>query len=147
MANKTPKGLELNNPTNIRKNILSPWNGEMPCKGEFCKFINRKFAYRATFIILRSYVHKHGCKTLKDCITRWAPPTENDTDRYVRFVSNMSCYPEAIKIDLGNQRMMCNIVRAMVQMEVGIKENMETIVDGYILAAKTYNMQNQTKER
>ena len=144
---KTPIGILQNNPTNIRKNLLAPWMGEeQHQKNGFCQFVNRTFCYRATFLIFHSYVNNHGLRTLRDCIERWAPRTENDTGRYVRFVSNSSSYPEAVSIDLANEDMMCRIVQAMAKMECGLDENIETIRKGYRLACVSQNMRN-VKER
>lgn len=144
MATKTPQGILNNNLTNIKKNMLSAWMGEEPNpKSNFCRFVSRKFGYRATFLILHSYINKHGLRTLKDCIERWAPPTENHTYLYLRFVSNKSGYPEMVTVDLSDEDMMCRIVQAMVQMEVGIVENMDTIRQGYRLAACSINMKNK----
>lgn len=136
MENTQPRGVRNNNLTNIKKNALNPWRGEIknPKERTFCTFQTRAYGYRATFIILRNYQQKHGCRTLAEHISRWAPASENDSKRYVRFVSNFSNYPEGVTLDHGDAQMMCAIVRAMVVMETGVHENPDTIYNGYVMA-------------
>lgn len=139
---KIPIGILNNNPTNIRVSKTFKWLGETESKGAFCKFIDRKFAYRATFILFHSYITKHGCRTLRDIINRWAPPSENQTAVYLRTVSNMSNYPEMVTVDLGDEDMMCKIVKAMVYVEVGMHENIDAIREGYKLAAASRDLRD-----
>lgn len=120
---------------------------ENDAKGQFCRFVNRTFGYRATFLIFYSYINNHNAQTLRDCIYRWAPPVENNSSVYLRTVSNRSGYPETVRIDLSDEEMMCKIVHAMVMMEVGIEENMDTIRKGYRLACVSKNMKTIIKEK
>ncbi|MBQ0050131.1 MAG: hypothetical protein KBT12_07875 [Bacteroidales bacterium] len=72
---------------------------------------------------------------------------ENNSSVYLRTVSNRSGYPETVRIDLSDEEMMCKIVHAMVMMEVGIEENMDTIRKGYRLACVSKNMKTIIKEK
>ena len=85
-----PRGLRNCNPLNIRRG--SRWQGMEKVQNDpaFVQFRSMVFGYRAAFIIMRTYVQKHGCKTVRDIISRWAPPIENDTKRYAQFVANMA---------------------------------------------------------
>lgn len=44
------------------------------------------YGFRAGFVILRTYIRKYRLDTIEKIINRWAPPSENDTGAYVRFV-------------------------------------------------------------
>lgn len=80
------------NPLNIRK-TKDKFLGEANVQEdpEFKKFINNIYGYRAALvIIIKTYKNKHGIKTIKGIINRWAPPEENDTKKYIKFVSYRS---------------------------------------------------------
>ena len=78
-----PRGIRNNNPLNIRKG--SKWQGlrDFPTDKEFCEFVTMAYGFRAAFRTLITYYTKHKCKTLKEIITRWAPPSENETWAYI----------------------------------------------------------------
>ena len=42
---------------------------------------------RALLVTLRTYVVKHHLHTVREIITRWAPPSDrNNTEKYIEFV-------------------------------------------------------------
>ena len=45
------------------------------------------WGYRAMFVLLHTYRVRHGCRTLREMILRYAPPVENHTENYIRAVS------------------------------------------------------------
>ena len=56
--------------------------------GAFCQFSEMKYGWRAAFILLcRTYYFKNKLTTLRQIISRWAPPNENNTTRYVDTVA------------------------------------------------------------
>lgn len=41
-------------------------------------------------VTLRTYVCKYGLRTVREIITRWAPPQDNnDTERYIKYVTEV----------------------------------------------------------
>ena len=92
MNQKTPRGLRNNNPLNIRRNSIR-WKGmkEEQKDKDFVQFKSMLWGYRAAFKIMQTYVNKHHCKTLHDIISRWAPPSENNTKAYEKFVAGEIC--------------------------------------------------------
>ena len=53
-------------------------------------------------------------------VSRWAPPTENDTQAYIRFVSEKTGIPSDRKITLqDNPEEMKRVISAMIEMEGG----------------------------
>ena len=39
-------------------------------------------------ILCRTYYGKYGLKTIRDIVSRWAPAKENNTEAYIRHVSD-----------------------------------------------------------
>ena len=86
-----PRGIRNNNPLNIRCSSGQTWLGECPEQGDrlFVQFSSMKWGIRAALIIMRTY-WKKGYRTSGQIIHRWAPPTENNTDAYVKNVCTMT---------------------------------------------------------
>lgn len=74
-----------NNPLNIRYRECNNWQGQLSPKKGFCQFVSPYSGYRAAVILLNRY-KKHGACTIRQIVSRWAPPSENNTDNYVSFV-------------------------------------------------------------
>ena len=80
------RGFRNNNPGNIRHG--EKWYGlaEKQTDPDFCQFESVEYGIRAMFKILQTYHEKHGLKTIREIITRLAPPSENDTEAYIKGV-------------------------------------------------------------
>lgn len=78
------------------------------------------WGYRAMFVLLDTYKRRHGCDTLRQMVTRWAPPTENDTEAYIRTVATRSRVPADSRISTDNREIMVPIVEAMSFVENGV---------------------------
>ena len=89
IARVTSRGIRNNNPGNIRSTDTA-WRGEVPATlkrdTEFEEFISPLFGVRAMARILKKG-ETAGRDTVREIITRWAPPSENDTAAYIRSVS------------------------------------------------------------
>lgn len=95
------RGIRNNNPLNIRRSADN-WQGQIngnvngngnysyqPLDKEFCQFSSMAYGWRAAFRILtNTYYKKYGLKTIRALITRWAPPKENNTEAYIRHVTD-----------------------------------------------------------
>lgn len=84
-------------------------------------FKNVAYGFRAAYKTLCSYI-RNDVRTIEDIIRRWAPPCENNTDSYVKFVA------DDVMIDkdkpLTNQSIhdywtIIMILRAMARLECG----------------------------
>lgn len=84
-----PRGVRNNNPTNIIK-TKNLWKGEIPHEyntdKRFKQFYDYTHGIRAGIVNLQYYYRK-GFKTVRQIITKWAPPSENDTESYIKYVS------------------------------------------------------------
>lgn len=132
---KISRGLRNNNPLNIRRNGTK-WKGlsEIQTDNEFFSFINASWGYRAAFITLMNYSRRHRLKTLRQWISRWAPPIENDTEAYIRFVSQKSGIPPEKVLSISDEVEMQAIVSAMSHMENGVPAIMTDVEKGWELA-------------
>jgi hypothetical protein len=81
-----PRGIRNFNPGNLRKNDI-PWLGLSAEQQDpdFFQFMSPTFGIRAIVKILLHY-KADGIETIADAISRWAPPSENDTDSYIAAV-------------------------------------------------------------
>lgn len=85
------RGIRNNNPFNIRYVKTNLWKGkvkdDLKKDMEFEEFRTIAYGVRAGYLLLSNYIHS-GTVVLKDIISRFAPPSENDTESYIRNVCN-----------------------------------------------------------
>ena len=82
-----PRGLRNRNPGNIRRSAVR-YKGETESDdAAFKTFASTAWGYRAMFVLLHTYRVRHRIATLRGMIARWAPPSENRTEAYIRAVS------------------------------------------------------------
>ena len=81
------RGLKNFNPGNIEKNGET-WQGEIKPSGDsrFKQFKSMIYGIRAVFVLLRTYKNKYGRDTISLIINKWAPKSENNTERYIQNV-------------------------------------------------------------
>lgn len=130
----TPRGLKNNNPLNIRKNNTK-WQGlaEAQTDKAFFVFVAPEWGYRAALKTLQNYKRAHGLTTIRQWVSRWAPPVENDTEAYIKVVCQRTGMPESAEPNIQNKTIMCSIVAAMSYMENGLPAVMEDIYKGWEL--------------
>ena len=145
---KLPRGYRNNNPLNIDYynrygQVANNWQGQtgVEPEGRFAQFKTMPYGYRAALITLRTYIKKYGANTIAKMIGRWAPAAadNNNTDNYIRFVSNMTDINKDQIIDRNDADSLCKIVYAMTLFENGENDltkqmglpNMETIKLGW----------------
>jgi hypothetical protein len=133
-ASNKPRGLRNNNPGNIRHSNQA-WVGmadKQPDK-EFVTFRSIAYGYRALIKTLRTYRILHQCITVKEMITRWAPPTENDTAAYIRAVCQDMQVPESYPVSENDRAALVQLAAAISHHENGIEANIKEVEDGYDL--------------
>lgn len=137
------RGLRNNNPGNIRRSG-DTWQGVAAEQTDsaFWKFVSMEYGIRAVAVILKNYQRKYGLTTVRQMITRWAPPTENDTSAYVAAVAQRVGVNADTPIDLVNSSpsdasIIFKLVRAIMRHENGAeaeKVSDETVTKGIALA-------------
>lgn len=128
------RGLRNNNPGNIRHDGTR-WQGErIPSTDpSFKQFTSMAYGYRAMFKLLTNYARLHGCQTIRKIISRWAPPSENDTAAYIATVSRLTGIAPDQTIDIASHDQMCSLVAAMSQVKNGIRAAPAEIQSGWLL--------------
>ena len=98
--------------------------------GSFVRFSSLAWGLRAAFCILRTYRDKYKLVCIEDIITRWAPPTENDTRKYICDCCKLTGFG-------GKERLTENdwprLVGAMARLESGMNLTEEQIQQGFRL--------------
>ena len=128
------RGLRNNNPGNIRCSKVR-YKGEVrPSRDpDFKEFSSMAYGYRAMFVLLDTYRSRYGLNTIRQMLNRYAPPTENFTEGYVRFVADYSgVMPDEI-IDTRSEKDMIPIVAAMSKIENGVAANIADVERGWEL--------------
>lgn len=131
-----PRGIRNNNPLNIRKG--SNWKGERPVQTDkaFEEFQTMQYGIRAGFVILRKYITGYNgitqkFNTIEKIVRRWAPPTENATQKYIDFVAkDMGISPHQT-IAFPNKSLMVDLVYAMIFVECGQRVGKDIISSAY----------------
>lgn len=126
------RGLRNNNPGNIRLS-KTQWQGERvpSTDAAFKQFVSIAWGYRAMLKLLQNYKTLHGCGTLRAMIARWAPPSENDTDAYLRTVCRETGFDPDAEINVQDRWVMCKIAAAMSLVENGVKADMNDVLVGW----------------
>ena len=115
----TARGIRNNNPLNIDYSARNAWQGQKGSDGRFAQFESPEHGIRAAAKLIGNYGKLYGLNTVDGIINRWAPPVENQTKNYAKFVAkSMGVDPKA-PIDLKDKTIMAGLVKAMIQMEVG----------------------------
>lgn len=128
-----PRGLRNRNPGNIRRSAVR-YKGEAESgDAAFKAFRTMAWGYRAMFVLLHTYRVRHGVATLRGMIARWAPPSENDTEAYLRTVARRSGIDPDAAIDTRDQPAMTCIVAAMARVENGTEPDEKEIAEGWRL--------------
>ena len=140
------RGIRNNNPLNIRHS-KDKWQGMVTTQtdGSFVQFTTMAYGYRAAWKVLETYWNRFRKQkelfNVKNIIGRWAPPTENDTQNYIRTVLKMSglggneTLPQPSRGQCYHRLEL--LVRAMTAMECGIPYkdvDREAILEGFDLA-------------
>jgi len=89
-----------------------------------------EWGIRAAFVLLRTYSTKYHANCIRDIISRWAPPTENDTERYIRNVCLWTGFGGLQQL---TEQDWPKLVRAMGRQECGVTLSEEQIQRGFDL--------------
>lgn len=136
MSERLSRGLRNCNPGNIRRTRRRGlYRGEVEAgqDPEFRTFAALKWGYRAVFVVLYTYFKRHHLTTPRQWIARWAPPEENHTEEYLRFVCQQAEVEADSPISPLDKEVMLLFVATMSQIENGRKAPMEEVLAGWEL--------------
>lgn len=134
----TPRGIRNNNPGNIRWG--DDWKGLVPqaqrTDKDFCQFLDSKWGIRALVKVLLNYrkrpgmpgVGNSGIDTVREIISRWAPPNENNTEAYIQSVAKACGVKSDEAIDITDKSLVLKMVKAIIQHENGVQPYTDAIL-------------------
>lgn len=128
------RGLANCNPGNIRRSS-SRYRGEVrPSRDpDFKQFESIEWGYRAIFVTLNTYRRKYGLRTIREMISRWAPPVENHTEAYIRAVTARTGFSADAVLDTRSRQQMIPLIAAMSEVENGVKADFRAVERGWEL--------------
>lgn len=111
-----PPGIRHNNPGNIRPDGTS-WQGAAGTDNNFVVFKDLSWGIRAMGTDLTNKINE-GYDTIAKLITRYAPPSENDTASYISKVVKYTGIPadQALTHDLATLKA---LMKAQMNVELG----------------------------
>ena len=143
------RGIRNNNPLNIRRSSTR-WQGARKEQTDksFVQFETMAYGYRVAWKILQTYYERFCTQgkpfTVRNIIERWAPPTENDTEAYIKSVLKLSSIGGKEKLlppsNVLSYGRLSRLVTAMTCIECGLEYNRvdtASIAQGYKLAFPT----------
>ena len=134
------RGMRNNNPLNIIKNKNIDWKGQL-CNGTdptFVQFDTMEYGLRAALCLLRTYYNKHGCRTVRQIVSRWDPEGEKVINAYVQTVCRLTgLKPETPlpPMKAETQVVWCDLVLAMATMECGLTTRQREELTPYVVRA------------
>lgn len=128
MDPRQTRGYRNRNPGNIDHQPANRWQGlaDPPIetappggRARFARFVSHEYGIRALAVLLTTYQDRHGLRTIRGIVTRWAPGAENNTEAYVSAVSRqMDRHPRAT-LDLHRHEDLRPLVQAIITHELG----------------------------
>ncbi len=116
------RGIRNHNPGNLDKGTAK-WQGLAPPEEQtdsrFAVFTDPTWGIRAIARTLITYQDKYDICTVRAIISRWAPPSENDTLAYVNAVCAGSGFGADQILDLHTYEHMRPIVEGIIRHENG----------------------------
>lgn len=115
-----PRGVRNNNPGNIRYSPANAWLGKVPISqntdGSFEQFVEWRYGVLALIKLLSKYIVRYG--TIEKMIRVYAPSVENNTEAYIRAVSNETGFPRNQAISV-NRDTLQKLTLAIAKHEIG----------------------------
>ncbi|MEG1622339.1 MAG: structural protein P5 [Alistipes sp.] len=128
------RGLTNRNPGNIRRS-QTRYKGEVTPSRDpaFKEFQTAAWGYRAIFVLLYTYWKRYHLNTVETMISRWAPPTENHTRQYIRYVADAIGVVPDEPIDTLDVATMIPFAAAISEVENGAHARREEVDEGWKL--------------
>jgi hypothetical protein len=138
---RPPRGIRLNNPGNLKEapGDKTQWIGERAADDDpiFEEFESPIYGIRALAKVLLSYYRRHHLKSVGAIISRWAPPSENDTLAYVAHVAQSMGVLADQELSIDKPHILRGLLKAIIKHENGIQPYSDAELDeGISLALK-----------
>lgn len=121
------RGIRNKNPGNIRHGS-SKWQGmsAVQTDSEYIQFDDPVYGIRAMAKLLKNYQLNYGLNTIEQIIGRWAPPSENITEAYIKNVASK------VGIDRDQQIQVVDYLPALVVAIIKHENGMQPYNDAQI---------------
>jgi len=124
---KSSRGFRNRNPGNIDYVPANNWQGQIGLgdawlpqgQRRFAAFSSHEYGIRALAALLTTYQDRHGLRTVRGIINRWAPPGENVTSAYVQHVAHLTGRSPDAQLDLHTYADLRPLVAAIITHELG----------------------------
>jgi hypothetical protein len=132
-----PRGIRNNNPGNVEYQPSNAWIGlaDPPSDKRFCRFTDIRFGIRVMCELLEVYQNKYQCESVRQLISKWAPPNENDTEDYISNVATKLGVKADAPVIVSTPAIMTELVKAIIKQENGEQPYDDTIIDSGLAAA------------
>lgn len=126
-----PRGIRCNNPGNIRHNKANKWQGVSAKQSDkdFVMFESPIWGIRAIARLLIRYHDDYDCNTVFALISRWAPPSENNTRKYAETVAKALGVSAHLPINVQKYEILKPIVKAIIRVENGQQPYSDAQID------------------
>lgn len=111
-----------NNPGDLRYSGI-PWRGlANPPEDDdgFCVFITLEDGIRSLAEDLINQMRLHGLRTIRSVVEKFAPPAENDTQKYINDLVEWTGYGPDEELDLESPAIIERLLPAVVRQERGV---------------------------
>lgn len=134
---KQSRGYRNRNPGNIDFVPANRWQGQLgkeepPAGGgraRFARFDSHENGIRALAALLTTYQDRHGLRTVRGIVNRWAPPVENVTSAYVLAVARATRRGPDDALDLHSYADLRPLVEAIITHELGGQPYAASVID------------------
>ena len=128
------RGIDNCNPGNIRRSRVN-YKGEVhPSRDKaFKQFESMEWGYRAMFVLLDTSRVRYGLCTLREMISRYAPPEENHTALYIDVACDATGIGPDEVLNTRCREDMVPVVAAMSRVENGCAANRAEVERGFDL--------------
>jgi hypothetical protein len=130
------RGLRNNNPGNLKYVASNDWTGKLPLAKNtdktFEQFREFRYGVAAMMKLIRKYIQSGRATTIRGIIGIYAPPSENNTARYIQTVS--------ARLGVGpdqplavNEQTLKQLAKTIALVEVGRELTASELKHGYNL--------------
>lgn len=126
------RGLRNCNPGNIRRSNTKYQGEKTPSTDSaFKQFESLEWGYRALFMLLHTYRVRGYGDTIAKMISRYAPPSENNTEAYISRLCRATGFERDMPLDTLDAEQMVPVVCAISAVENGVEADWQCVTRGW----------------
>lgn len=131
-SNRVSRGLRNCNPGNIRRSNTKYQGEKTPSTDSaFKQFESLEWGYRALFMLLHTYRVRGYGDTIAKMISRYAPPSENNTEAYISRLCRATGFERDMPLDTLDAEQMVPVVCAISAVENGVEADWQCVTRGW----------------